>query len=185
MDIDPTASTFDIDGRRHDGKGAIIILEGLDGTGKSTLAARLYQMLPAPVALLHAGPPVVTTPMREYVWPLGIGASGYVVICDRWHLGERVWPGIFGRESLIPDVAMLKHIEENIGYLSTPVLPVYMNRPLDDIRTELEQRGHETEYLNDANWAYAQAMSDSSMDWHNSDLDHGVAMIGAWLNGLH
>jgi thymidylate kinase len=164
--------------------GAIIILEGLDGTGKSTLASRLYKSLSTPLAILHAGPPVATTLIREYVWPLGIASNGYVVICDRWHLGERVWPEIFDRESLMPDVGTLHHVEENLRYLSCPILPLYMNRPLDDIRHELEVRQETTEHLAQANWLYAAAMADSKFDWVNTDLLHGENVVRRWLDEL-
>ncbi len=164
--------------------GAIIILEGLDATGKSTLAEWLYRKLPAPVALLHAGPPRATTAIREYVMPLGIAGDGYVVVCDRWHLGERVWPDIFDRDSLMPTAESLQDVEERMRYLSAPILPLYMNRPLPEIVAELDARNESAGKMNEANWAYAKAMTDSLFNWQNTDLEHGFDLITRWLDGV-
>lgn len=185
MDIDPTAATRTVDGRAVTGRGAIIIVEGLDKSGKSSLCKELYDKLPAPAALLHAGPPLVTTAIREYVWPLGIASAGYVVICDRWHLGEMVWPAIFDRESLIPDQQMLHHIEENMRYLSTPILPLYMNRPLDHIQRELHYAGEESHYVQEANKLYAEALAFSSLEWRNTTLPKALQLVMGWLQDVH
>lgn len=184
MDADPTAATHDVDGRVRDGRGSIVLIEGLDGTGKSSLVKELYKTVSAPFAALHAGPPVVTTPIREYVWPLGLAAAGYTIVCDRWHLGEMVWPDIFGRESLIPDGKTLRHIEENMMYLRTPILAVYMNRNFADIRAELETRGELGEHLEYANGLYSSAMTQSAFDWHNTTLEKAHDMILSWLDDV-
>lgn len=185
MDIDPSANTRDVDGRLLHGRGAIVIVEGLDKTGKSTLCKELYDLVPVPAALMHAGPPVVTTAIREYVWPLGIAGSGYTVICDRWHLGEMVWPTIFNRESLIPDQAALLHIEENMRYLRTPILALYMNRPLDLIRRELVYGGEDADYVEEANKLYGEAIALSSLDWRNTTLPKAVRIVVDWLSDVY
>lgn len=182
MDSDPTAHTYGVDGRIHNGSGAIILLEGLDGTGKSTLATELYRTLKAPVAILHAGPPVVTTAIREYVWPLGIAANGYIVICDRWHLGEMVWPSIFDREPLINDAAELNHIEENIGYLRTPILPLMMQRAIKDIAVELQERQEPVGHLAEANHLYQRAIEYSHLPWQNTTLPKAILHVRRWLD---
>lgn len=183
MDIDPTSNVYDAEGRVNNGRGAIIILEGLDATGKSTLAKELYDKLPAPVAILHAGPPLLTTAIREYVWPLGIAAAGYTVICDRWHLGEMVWPAVFEREdTLIPDGETLRHIEENIAYLRTPVLPLMMQRAHKEIAQELYDRGEGDDFLPDAAALYDVAIKESSLAWRNVTLPQGMHTVMRWLD---
>lgn len=182
MDSDPTAHTRDVDGRIHDGCGAIIMLEGLDATGKSTFAVDLYKTLKAPVAILHAGPPVVTTAIREYVWPLGIAANGYVVICDRWHLGEMVWPSIFDREPLINNAAELNHIEENIKYLRTPILALMMQRAMKDIVVDLQERQEPVGHLHEANELYQHAVEYSHLHWQNTTLPRAGEIVRRWLH---
>jgi len=159
------------------------MLEGLDGTGKTQVAKALYEMIPAPCAIFHAGPPILSTPIREYVWPLGIAAAGYVVICDRWHLGERVWPPLFERDSLIPDRDALRHIEEQISYLRTPILPLFLMRPMKDIVAELQARGDVVEHLPEANRAYSIAMAESSLNWRNTTMQKAPKLVKEWLDG--
>lgn len=77
----------------------LLLLEGLHGTGKSTLAASLSAQ--ARTAVFHHGPPVSTDPYYEYLRPI-VFLEGWQVICDRSHIGEKVWPEIFGRQTLFP-----------------------------------------------------------------------------------
>lgn len=184
MDSDPTAHTRSVDGAIHDGRGAIILLEGLDATGKSTLALALYKALKAPVAIMHAGPPIVTTALREYVWPLGIAANGYIVVCDRWHLGEMVWPIIFEREPLIQDSEHLQLIEQGLGQLRTPILPLMMNRPIKDIVVDLQARNDPVDHLVTAGKLYQQAVDMSTLSWQNTTLDKGVDLALRWLGDI-
>jgi hypothetical protein len=81
----------------------LIILEGADCAGKSTLAGRLVDRLrfadpDASVRYHHAGVPQLH-PLEEYVEPLldYRPGTGQHVVCDRWHLGESVYPGVLGR----------------------------------------------------------------------------------------
>jgi thymidylate kinase len=182
MDIDPTANVIDVDGHSRPGRGAIVLLEGLDATGKSTAVGRLYNMLSAPVAVYHAGAPLMTTAIREYVWPLGIAPAGYTVFCDRWHLGELVWPEIFDRDGIIEDGEMLRHIEENMLYLRVPILAVYMNRSYHDIERELTARGHQVDHLERAEQLYQVAMKESRFDWQDATLATAPRMIVEWLD---
>lgn len=94
----------------------LILLEGPDGAGKSTLAAAIAKKLEASeptalVQLMTSGPPRFH-PLVEYearlfdYRPL----EGRHVIADRWHLGEVIYPKILGRESRYTP-AMLWHTE--------------------------------------------------------------------------
>lgn len=83
----------------------LIIIEGSDCVRKSALVARLAervaQLYPGDtVDVRHAGPPT-KHPLDEYVVPLldYRPARSHHVICDRWHLGESVYPHVFGRET--------------------------------------------------------------------------------------
>jgi thymidylate kinase len=94
-------------------RDVLIILEGPDGSGKTTLAndvSRVLERSSAHVTTLRAGPPVKPNPLDEYEVPLaGYRPGDTHVICDRWHLGEAVYPAILGRTSKW-DVAVERHI---------------------------------------------------------------------------
>lgn len=83
----------------------LIILEGPDGAGKSTLAQQLLTYLSVKyprdhVELIHRGPPQ-EHPLDEYAVPL-LGyrpGAGTHLIIDRWHWGEMIYPAILGRKT--------------------------------------------------------------------------------------
>ena len=89
----------------------LIICEGPDSVGKSSLAARFKQHVErgsgvgeSGVELLHKGPPVLH-PLDEYVVPLlhYRPFRGEHVVCDRWHWGEGVYPQVFPRSTQFDD----------------------------------------------------------------------------------
>ena len=83
----------------------LIILEGVDRTGKTTLADWIKNAYN--LEYRHYSKPE-QHPLDEY----GRWLDGPVprTVVDRYHLGERVWPRIFGRESEYDD-AMHRWIE--------------------------------------------------------------------------
>lgn len=94
----------------------LIILEGPDGAGKSTLAQRLVTQLAVKypddtVELLHRGPPT-SHPLDEYVVPLldYRPGAGRHIVCDRWHWGELVYPRVLGRPTKM-DRAVFDYVE--------------------------------------------------------------------------
>src|SRR5262245_36173568 len=96
----------------------LIILEGPDGTGKTSLAQRLAVQLAVKyprdrVEVLHRGVPSPTShPLDEYVLPLlDYGPNeGRHIVCDRWHWGEYVYPRALKRESRMDD-AVFRYVE--------------------------------------------------------------------------
>lgn len=73
----------------------IIIIEGVDCTGKSTLAEELRQRAQdagEEVEMIHMGVPQAD-PLIEYEFALSgyRPGSGRTIICDRWHLGADVY----------------------------------------------------------------------------------------------
>lgn len=83
----------------------LIILEGPDGAGKTMLAREIQRQLygtDSVTVVLHKGPPK-SDGFTEYLVPLDTytPGRGLNVICDRWHLGELVYPEIFNREPVL------------------------------------------------------------------------------------
>jgi len=101
----------------------IVILEGTDGVGKTTAAHQLA--VGNHSALLHPGPPKSDDPIREYLYPLArLVRAGYDVVCDRWHIGEMVWPHVFGRVPLMTLSQM--HGLEDVMKAMSPTLLVHV-----------------------------------------------------------
>jgi adenylate kinase family enzyme len=75
----------------------ITIIEGSDATGKTTFAKRLASETGA--KYLHAQKPANSNWFDEYVKPI----TSDNMVLDRWHLGELVWPMLFGRRSLFDE----------------------------------------------------------------------------------
>lgn len=94
----------------------LIILDGLDCAGKSTFTARIAEALrrrepDAKVTLLHRGPPDGHA-LDEYLTPLldYRPERGEHVVCDRWHLGEWVYPRVLDRPTTL-DAAVFAYVE--------------------------------------------------------------------------
>lgn len=98
---------------------SLVLLEGLDRTGKSTVA-EFFQS--KGYELIHLSAPKVSdftagyTYLDSMVDLLQKGALNDLVI-DRTHYGELVWPQIYNRKSLLgdEDYEILREIEESIG----------------------------------------------------------------------
>lgn len=96
---------------------ALVLLEGLDRTGKSTVAA-YFETLGFEKIHMSA-PPKGTTPdqyMQEMVDLLQTAATRDIVL-DRTHYGELVWPQIYGRKPLLDEemIDALREIEDSVG----------------------------------------------------------------------
>lgn len=124
----------------------LIIVEGPDCARKSTLVAQLAER----VAQLHPGERVdvynagVPTrhPLDEYVAPLldYRPLRDRHVICDRWHLGEAVYPTIFKRDTKM-DYGVQAYVE--LFLRSRGALVVVVDATTEDVVNCLETRGDE------------------------------------------
>jgi hypothetical protein len=96
---------------------ALIVLEGLDRTGKTTVA-KYYESIGYDLIHLSA-PPKGTTPdqyMQEMSDILS-SASTRDIVLDRSHYGELIWSQVYSRPSLLSeeDILSLKEIEDIVG----------------------------------------------------------------------
>lgn len=115
----------------------LIILEGPDGAGKSTLAREIESEIGAMV--LHRGPPT-EHPLDEYETPLFPyrPREDIHIVCDRWHVGEWVYPRVLGRKSQA-DKAMWRHLE--LFLAARGALIIYLMPGLDVLRRRLHRDG--------------------------------------------
>jgi thymidylate kinase len=95
---------------------ALIILEGLDRTGKTSVAQMFEKQ---GFEILHISAPPKGTSPDQYVgeWvDLLTSIQGRNVILDRSHYGELVWPQVYGRTPLLDEESMdvLRSIEVNM-----------------------------------------------------------------------
>ena len=111
----------------------LFVIEGLDRTGKSRLARRIATKIGGRV--IHAGPPKRGS-IEEYETSLNDydPTSGEHFILDRWHIGETVWPKIFGRQTDM-DLAVKRHV--TMFMESRGAVTIYGRRDLDKLRHEM------------------------------------------------
>jgi thymidylate kinase len=125
----------------------IVVFEGCDGVGKSTMveavkAAHLAAgHAPETVSIWHAGPfPEGSNAWNEYVVPLSslTPTKDWLVIIDRWHIGELVYGPIFRGQSRL--TTEQRHWID--GYLhSLGAVIVYLKATYEEISRRLNVRG--------------------------------------------
>jgi hypothetical protein len=119
----------------------LIIVEGPDGSGKSTFVERLTEAVyrGEHVNVLHARPPK-DHPLDEYETPLLGYRPGRAthVICDRWHWGESIYPQVLGRPTQY-DLAVRRHVE--LFLLSRGAVVVHLTTPWTQAAARVTQRG--------------------------------------------
>lgn len=117
----------------------IIIIEGIDGGGKSTLAQLIKELSPVPTTILHRGP-MKGSVMDEYVTPLLEADPDNLLIADRWHLSEVIY-GLVYRGMSEVNATTLVAIE---GLLTEKnATRVVVAPPIEEIRTRLKDRGED------------------------------------------
>lgn len=122
----------------------LILVDGVDCGRKSTLVAQLAERVAQlhaseQVDVWHAGPPV-KHPIDEYVTPLldYRPLRERHVVCDRWHLGEAVYPQVFSRPTKF-DLAVQGHTE--LFLRSRGALLVHVDASVSDVTDCLTTRG--------------------------------------------
>jgi thymidylate kinase len=164
----------------------LILLDGSDCTGKTQLAQRLALALNRQRASLssldvyHRGPPTAH-PLDEYAEPLLNYRAGndHNVICDRWHVGEAVYPFVLGRATQL-DAAINAWLE--LFLLSRGALLVHVRRTneyLDACGRHRDDLYDEIDRIPDVTRAFEHAMASTLLplivlddnDPTNDDVD--------------
>lgn len=96
---------------------ALVLLEGLDRTGKSTVAAYFETL---GFEKIHMSAPVKGTTPDQYMqqmMDLLQSAATRDIVLDRTHYGELVWPQIYNRKALLDEemIDALREIEDAVG----------------------------------------------------------------------
>jgi hypothetical protein len=119
----------------------LIVLEGVDGAGKTTLTDRLLSSLPNETKRLHSGP-LKGDALKEYVWRLRDYRpdSTQNLICDRWHVGELVYGPLYRGSSKLTK-AMQTYVEMYLDKLGAYKLVVTAD--LSTISQRLGVRGED------------------------------------------
>jgi hypothetical protein len=95
---------------------ALIILEGLDRTGKSSVARHFESQ---GFEVIHMSAPAKGVGNSEYLDDMVqilTSVAGRNVVLDRSHYGELVWPGVYNRDPKLTeeDFEVLRELEEQL-----------------------------------------------------------------------
>lgn len=121
----------------------LVLIEGLDRTGKSSLAARLWERS-GYASVLHWDKPQTGNPYEEYLKPLAYDPKqNRDVICDRHYIGEMVWPVIFGRASILrPGTRAM--IDNRLNELGAVLVHAY--RDPAEVQEDIDNDPEQPEY---------------------------------------
>lgn len=118
----------------------LIILEGVDGAGKSTLAAQLAADIPG-AEVRHFSQPEAH-PLTEYGLPIEAYRPGtrQHLICDRFHIGEMIYSELYRDGSLLGEAGFwwMRQLLKSRG-----ALVLNVTAPLELIEQRLAERGED------------------------------------------
>ena len=118
----------------------IVIVEGVDGAGKTTLVDALIEQHDGPSKVVKRSQ-LQSDPMVEYEHRDLSGYDGStLLICDRWHVGELVYGPLYRGRSLL-EPAQTLHIEMALSALGA--LRLHVTAPIDVIMQRVAERGEE------------------------------------------
>lgn len=121
---------------------SLIIIEGVDGSGKTTLMDRLAKEMADDTIELHSGP-LKRHPLDEYVMRLmqyRPDQDSKDVVADRWHLGELVYGPLYRGESAVTPL-LLDFIDMFLD--SRGALRLVMTTPFGVVMRRIQERGED------------------------------------------
>lgn len=124
----------------------LVILEGVDGAGKTTLAQRMCseaEQRGYEAEVWHRGVPV-RHPLEEYELDLEQDYEHRVkrlVVCDRWHLGQIVYGELYRNDLKDSSLGTAWHVDallQSMGALQFVISP-----PVEIVKSRLRERGED------------------------------------------
>ena len=125
----------------------LIIIEGCDGVGKTTLAETIAARITdvgEPAEILHYGPPE-RHPLDEYELDLVdyTPGGGLSIIADRYHLGELVYAPLYRNESPLGGYAGSGRAHVELFLAARGAVVVHVDGNEADVRSRLVERGED------------------------------------------
>lgn len=143
-----------------------IIIEGIDGAGKSTLFDRIVEKIPTNYdkVLVHKGVPEFEDPDREYLHQLSWLRNQHFMVSDRYHVGELIYGPIYRGYSMT-EGKWFERIEERLDQLKA--VKIILLPDLDVIRERLAVRGED--YLQPEHfeqvWNFYNKFAEDNPSW--------------------
>lgn len=166
----------------------LILIDGVDCSRKSSLVERLAERVRQAnpgeqVDVWHAGPPT-KHPLDEYVVPLldYRPSEGRHVICDRWHLGESIYPHVFDRPTRF-DQGVQAYTE--LFLRSRGALLVHVDAADADVEDCLRSRGDDLVDASQASSILWQFRNRASVSLLPTLVVQGFEVSEADVNGIH
>lgn len=160
----------------------VIVLEGADGTGKTTAAKHLRSMLHGEVNMLHFGPPK-EHPLKEY--ELAVQELTTHTIIDRLHWGELIYGPLYRGESKLR-VAGKRHIDMLLAARGAMV--IHCDGNVHDVVKRVIERGDDYVNVNDLPQilnAYRRISHEPSPVKHWSVVDPTREDLASLLSQAH
>lgn len=155
----------------------VIIVEGIDGSGKSTLVNRIKEIMPTNYdrVIWAKGVPVYDDPELEYCKQLTWIRNHHFVVSDRYHVGELIYGPLYRGISRVAGKFFVK-IEQQLDSLKA--VKVILLPDLETCKQRAYERGES--YLKEEDfervWNEYKQFADDHPDWiHITDNDEATA----------
>lgn len=162
----------------------VVIIEGVDGSGKSTFADRVAQKLidetDANVVRAHKGVPENDSMLVEYFDPIKALGPNDVLIADRWHVGEMIYGPLYrGSSKMKPIIGSFETFLDEIQAVRVILSPV-----LSSVVHRLKTRGedylqsHHVHVVHRFYESYARVFDYQVLaDPNEEELDYVVSLV--------
>lgn len=151
----------------------VIVIEGIDGAGKSTLFESIKEKIPHHFdrVFVHKGVPEYEDPEKEYLQQLSWLRKNHFMVSDRYHVGELIYGPIYRGYSMT-EGEWFTRIESRLDELKA--VKVILLPPLQTVIERLEKRGED--YLQPEHvekvWNFYNDFVDKNPTWLRLDSNN-------------